>query len=288
MGFVDTHDAACARSATSSATRCRPGRSRWSPTRARCSPRCCAPTGALEYSVVVSLRAGAGDARRPTTSPTRCRCPRPGSSGWCSRRCATRRGCGPALAEAAARDIPVVALTVGTSVRGQALVDAHSGAIAGSDAGWEALFTAYGVHRVRRPRRADRQPRAFAIGRRPRRRRRAAASRPCTTPEPSGCWSPTWPSGSASRSRDLAPATIARLAVAARPRARADQPARRLGHRRRHRGPVRRLPGRPRRRPRGGRGRAGGRPGGGVRRRRVVPAGAREPAGAAPTSRWRC
>jgi acyl-CoA synthetase (NDP forming) len=52
-----------------------------------------------------------------------------------------------ALAEAAARDIPVCAVTVGTSVRGQALVDAHSGAIAGSDAGWEALFSAYGVHR---------------------------------------------------------------------------------------------------------------------------------------------
>ena len=52
-----------------------------------------------------------------------------------------------ALAEAAQRDIPVCALTVGTSVRGQALVDAHSGAIAGSDAAWEALFTAYGVHR---------------------------------------------------------------------------------------------------------------------------------------------
>ena len=51
------------------------------------------------------------------------------------------------LADAAARDIPVCALTVGTSVRGQALVDAHSGAIAGSDAGWEALFSAYGVHR---------------------------------------------------------------------------------------------------------------------------------------------
>jgi acyl-CoA synthetase (NDP forming) len=51
------------------------------------------------------------------------------------------------LAEAAARDIPVCALTVGSSVRGQALVDAHSGAIAGSDAGWEALFAAYGVHR---------------------------------------------------------------------------------------------------------------------------------------------
>jgi acyl-CoA synthetase (NDP forming) len=51
------------------------------------------------------------------------------------------------LAEAAARDIPVCALTVGTSEGGQALVDAHSGAIAGSDAGWEALFSAYGVHR---------------------------------------------------------------------------------------------------------------------------------------------
>ncbi|HEY3527737.1 MAG TPA: acetate--CoA ligase family protein [Nocardioides sp.] len=52
-----------------------------------------------------------------------------------------------ALADAAERDVPVCALTVGTSVRGRALVDAHSGAIAGSDAGWEALFTAYGVHR---------------------------------------------------------------------------------------------------------------------------------------------
>ena len=52
-----------------------------------------------------------------------------------------------ALADAAARDIPVCALTVGTSVQGRSLVDAHSGAIAGSDAGWEALFAAYGVHR---------------------------------------------------------------------------------------------------------------------------------------------
>lgn len=53
-----------------------------------------------------------------------------------------------ALAEAAARDVPVVALTVGGSARGRALVDAHSGALAGSDAAWEALFAAYGVHRV--------------------------------------------------------------------------------------------------------------------------------------------
>jgi acyl-CoA synthetase (NDP forming) len=55
------------------------------------------------------------------------------------------RGC---LARAAGRDIPVVALTVGGSPTGRVLVDAHSGALAGDDAAWEALFDAYGVHRV--------------------------------------------------------------------------------------------------------------------------------------------
>jgi acetate---CoA ligase (ADP-forming) len=71
-----------------------------------------------------------------------------------------------ALAEAASRDIPVCALTVGTSVRGQALVDAHSGAIAGSDAGWEALFSAYGVHRCSDPDDLTDSLETFAIGRR--------------------------------------------------------------------------------------------------------------------------
>jgi acyl-CoA synthetase (NDP forming) len=71
------------------------------------------------------------------------------------------------LAEAAARDIPVCALTVGTSVRGQALVDAHSGAVAGSDAGWEALFTAYGVHRCSDLADLTDSLELFAIGRRP-------------------------------------------------------------------------------------------------------------------------
>ncbi len=52
-----------------------------------------------------------------------------------------------ALGAAAELGIPVVALTVGTSAAGTALVDAHSGALAGSDAAWEALFGAYGVHR---------------------------------------------------------------------------------------------------------------------------------------------
>jgi acyl-CoA synthetase (NDP forming) len=70
------------------------------------------------------------------------------------------------LAEAAARDIPVCALTVGTSLGGQALVDAHSGAIAGSDAGWEALFSAYGVHRCSDLDDLTDSLETFAIGRR--------------------------------------------------------------------------------------------------------------------------
>jgi acyl-CoA synthetase (NDP forming) len=71
------------------------------------------------------------------------------------------------LAEAADRDIAVCALTVGTSVRGQALVDAHSGAIAGSDAGWEALFTAYGVHRCFDLADLTDSLELFSVGRRP-------------------------------------------------------------------------------------------------------------------------
>ena len=53
-----------------------------------------------------------------------------------------------ALARAAERDVPVVALTVGGSVAGRAMVAAHSGALAGADGAWEALFDAYGVLRV--------------------------------------------------------------------------------------------------------------------------------------------
>lgn len=54
-----------------------------------------------------------------------------------------------ALARAAEREIPVVALTVGGSPTGRAMVAAHSGALAGDDGAWEALFDAYGVLRVR-------------------------------------------------------------------------------------------------------------------------------------------
>ena len=53
-----------------------------------------------------------------------------------------------ALTRAAEQDVVVVALTVGRSEAGKAMVTAHSGALAGSDAAWEALFDAHGVIRV--------------------------------------------------------------------------------------------------------------------------------------------
>ncbi len=53
-----------------------------------------------------------------------------------------------ALERARSAGVPVVALTVGASPGGRAMVAAHSGALAGSDAMWEALFEAHGVLRV--------------------------------------------------------------------------------------------------------------------------------------------
>ena len=70
------------------------------------------------------------------------------------------------LASAAARDIPVVLLTVGRSARGQAMVAAHSGALAARDGGWEALADAYGVHRVGDLAELADTLELFAIGRR--------------------------------------------------------------------------------------------------------------------------
>jgi acyl-CoA synthetase (NDP forming) len=53
-----------------------------------------------------------------------------------------------ALATAAERDLPVVALKVGRAEAAKELVTAHSGALAGEDGAYEALFDAYGVLRV--------------------------------------------------------------------------------------------------------------------------------------------
>lgn len=46
------------------------------------------------------------------------------------------------------RDVPVVALKIGKDARAQELVVAHSGALAGADGAYEALFREYGVIRV--------------------------------------------------------------------------------------------------------------------------------------------
>jgi acetate---CoA ligase (ADP-forming) len=53
-----------------------------------------------------------------------------------------------ALEKAAAQDVPVVALKVGRQAAARELVEAHSGALAGEDAAYEALFEGYGVLRV--------------------------------------------------------------------------------------------------------------------------------------------
>lgn len=54
-----------------------------------------------------------------------------------------------ALASAAERDVPVIALKVGRTEGSKAMVAAHSGALAGEHGAYEALFDAYGVHEVK-------------------------------------------------------------------------------------------------------------------------------------------
>lgn len=53
------------------------------------------------------------------------------------------------LAAAAERDVPVVAVKVGRAPAAGPLIEAHSGALAGEDAAYEAVFEAHGVLRVR-------------------------------------------------------------------------------------------------------------------------------------------
>jgi acyl-CoA synthetase (NDP forming) len=72
-----------------------------------------------------------------------------------------------ALGRAADADIPVVALTVGGSPGGRAMVAAHSGALAGDDAAWEALCDATGMVRVGDLAEMVDTLELFAAGRRP-------------------------------------------------------------------------------------------------------------------------
>jgi len=54
-----------------------------------------------------------------------------------------------ALGKARQKNVPVVALKVGRTERSARLTVSHSGALAGDDAVYDALFDRYGVHRVR-------------------------------------------------------------------------------------------------------------------------------------------
>ena len=146
-----------------------------------------------------------------------------------------------ALARAAEREIPVVALTVGGSPTGRAMVAAHSGALAGDDGAWEALFDAYGVLRVRDLDEMTDTLELFAAGRR-------------APPTSGGGGIATVHDSGAERALvvDLADslgvpfapisgATHERLRGAPRSRPRAGQSPRRLGHRSRRSDGVRRF-----------------------------------------------
>ena len=262
-----TSPGACGPSVTSRPTRCRPGRSPWSRTPARPSRRCCAAiAGSASRSPCRPARSWSRP--RPTTWATPSTSPRPASWPCCWRRCARRTGCAPGWPGRPSRDVPVVALTVGTSGPGAAMVAAHSGALAGADGAWEALFDAYGVLRVRDLDELADTLELFAAGRRPRpgaardrdRARQRGRARDGRRPGRRGGGGVQPAAARHGRPADRA----------ARPGADPRQPARRLGHGRRHPRPVRRVVARDGRRPRRRGRRPGDRPGPRVRRRRVL------------------
>ncbi|HEY2549383.1 MAG TPA: acetate--CoA ligase family protein [Streptosporangiaceae bacterium] len=106
------------------------------------------------------------------------------------------------LATAAARDLPVVLLSTGASAAGRVLVEAHSGALAASDGGWEALARRYGVHRVHDLAELADTLELFAIG------RPAARARPASTaaqPRPTSRAAQPRPASTAAVPRSASP-----------------------------------------------------------------------------------
>ena len=165
-----------------------------------------------------------------------------------------------------------MALTVGASRAGRAMVAAHSGGPGRCRRGVGGTVRRLRGGPGRRPRRTRRH--RGAVRRRPPGRRRPGRAAGIATVHDSG----------AERALvvDVAEASRCPFAVIGTPPGPRlsdlldpglvrREPARRLGHGQRHRRPLHRLPDRPgRRRRRAGRG-AGRRPGGGVRRGRVLP-----------------
>ena len=113
-----------------------------------------------------------------------------------------------ALLRAAEQDVPVVILTVGGSPRGRVMVAAHSGALAGEHAAWQAFCAATGAVHVTRSGRVQRHPRAVlrrAAG------QAAAALRRCMIRAPNARCSPTSPTSWASSSPISLPSTLATI-----------------------------------------------------------------------------
>ena len=123
-----------------------------------------------------------------------------------------------ALAAALAADVPVVLLSVGLSREAQALVSAHSGALAAADGAWEALAGAYGVHRVRDLAELADTLELFAAGRRA--AGRGGAAKGIATVHDSGLERAHVADLAAELGvpfAPIAPATVARLAAALDP-----------------------------------------------------------------------
>ena len=94
------------------------------------------------------LRAGARHRHRRLRRLRARRSRNPASSRCCWRRPASVPRLRAALLRAAEQDVPVVILTVGGSPRGRAMVAAHSGALAGERAAWQAFCAATGAVHV--------------------------------------------------------------------------------------------------------------------------------------------
>ena len=125
------------------------------------------------------------------------------------------------LARAAELEIPVLAMKVGRTEASQAMVTAHSGALAGEHGAYEALFEAYGVHEMRT---LDEMADTMELFSCPGGCAAAAGSRACTTAAASGRCSPTWPPTSTCPSPQIGSQTVARIADLLDPGMEAENP----------------------------------------------------------------
>ena len=103
----------------------------------------------------------------------------------------------------------MVILTVGGSPRGRAMVAAHSGALAGEHAAWQAFCDATGAVRVTDLAEFSDTIELFSAGRRA--KHAASALRPCMIRVPNGRCSPTWRTSWASSSPTWRADTLATI-----------------------------------------------------------------------------